>query len=275
MQSRLPWEATDERQVELAGPYRVELRGHRPRIQPDGEVGRLGPQPGDARRHPCLEPRTAAEPDDPSAAAGELGGDGAGAVGDVEHGASLDEHPFAVGGEPDVPRGPVEQLDPELALQPAHLLADRGLHDVQALGGTAEVELLRDGDEVPELPQLHLNPDRSAAVIAVQTDRALAGDLPAGLTAGMRTGLWIDDEGTGLDAMVAQVREAASLGYDGVWLSQRDSWDVLTLLTAVARSEPHIDLGTSIVTTYPRPPCYSRRRAHCCAVNRSTSTATT
>ena len=68
------------------------------------------------------------------------------------------QHPLAVPGEPDVPRRAVEELQAEFAFEPGDLLTDRGLDDVQPLGGPAEVEFLGDGDEVPQLPQLHRPP---------------------------------------------------------------------------------------------------------------------
>ena len=53
----------------------------------------------------------------------------------------------------DPARAAREELDAELALEPADALAQRRLSHVQALGGAAEVELLRHGDEVPEVAQ--------------------------------------------------------------------------------------------------------------------------
>ena len=47
-----------------------------------------------------------------------------------------------------------QQLDTELALEQAHLPAQRRLGDVQALGRTREVALGRHGDEVAQPTQL-------------------------------------------------------------------------------------------------------------------------
>ena len=58
-------------------------------------------------------------------------------------------------GERDASLGAVEQPDPELEFELADLLADRGLRDMQALCRTAEVQLLRDGDEIPQVPEFH------------------------------------------------------------------------------------------------------------------------
>lgn len=57
-------------------------------------------------------------------------------------------------GEFDVPAGPVKQRHPELAFEPADLLAQRRLGDVQSFRGPAEVKLFSDGDEVLNQPQI-------------------------------------------------------------------------------------------------------------------------
>jgi hypothetical protein len=44
---------------------------------------------------------------------------------------------------------------PELVLERADLLAERWLRDVQPLGGAAEMQLLRDRDEVAKLAKFH------------------------------------------------------------------------------------------------------------------------
>src|SRR6185312_1643217 len=46
----------------------------------------------------------------------------------------------------------------ELAFEAADLLADRGLDDVQAFGGTVEAEFLGHSHEIPQLSQLHVEP---------------------------------------------------------------------------------------------------------------------
>jgi hypothetical protein len=53
-----------------------------------------------------------------------------------------------------VPAGPVQQCYPELLLEPADLVAQGGLGDVQPLGGPAEVKFFSDGDEVLDEPQV-------------------------------------------------------------------------------------------------------------------------
>ncbi|WP_103352408.1 TIGR03564 family F420-dependent LLM class oxidoreductase [Amycolatopsis sp. CA-128772] len=70
----------------------------------------------------------------------------------------------------------------------------------------------------------------------------------------MRTGILIDELGVGFDAMTAQAREAAKLGYDTLWLAQRGGWDALTALPALGAAAPGVELGTCVVPTYPRHP---------------------
>ena len=48
-----------------------------------------------------------------------------------------------------------EQLDPELALEPAHLLGERRLRHLQPHGGTAEVQLLGHRHERAQMSQLY------------------------------------------------------------------------------------------------------------------------
>ena len=72
-----------------------------------------------------------------------------------QHVPRLLEQGGARDGELDAARAAVEELDPELLLESAHLLAYGGLRDVQPIGGAAEVQFLGDGDEVPQMPELN------------------------------------------------------------------------------------------------------------------------
>ncbi len=58
-------------------------------------------------------------------------------------------------GEPHTAAVALEQLHPELGLEPADLLAQRRLGDVQALRGPTEVELVGNRGEVAQMAQLH------------------------------------------------------------------------------------------------------------------------
>ena len=49
----------------------------------------------------------------------------------------------------------IRRLEAELALEPAHLLGERGLGDVELLGRAREMAVPSDRREVLELPQVH------------------------------------------------------------------------------------------------------------------------
>ena len=55
----------------------------------------------------------------------------------------------------DAPAVALQELEPELALKPANLLAQCWLRDEQALRSSGEVELLRDHDKIVKIAQLH------------------------------------------------------------------------------------------------------------------------
>ncbi len=76
-------------------------------------------------------------------------------AGGGQRGPGVFERGLARDGEGRGTRGPVEQFGAEFAFQLPDLGADAGLADVDPLGGPGEVPLLRDGDEVLQLPQFH------------------------------------------------------------------------------------------------------------------------
>jgi hypothetical protein len=57
----------------------------------------------------------------------------------------------------DAPGRAIEQPHAELPLEPGDRRAERLLRDVQSLRRAREVQLLGDGDEVPQLAQLHIH----------------------------------------------------------------------------------------------------------------------
>ncbi len=61
------------------------------------------------------------------------------------------------------------------------------------------------------------------------------------------------NEGT-IDDVVAEARQAEADGYDSYWAPQIFGHDALTALAIVGREVPRIELGTSVVPTYPRHP---------------------
>lgn len=61
------------------------------------------------------------------------------------------------------------------------------------------------------------------------------------------------NDGT-VDQVVAGARRAEADGFDSFWVPQIFGHDALTALAVVAREVPRIELGTSVVPTYPRHP---------------------
>ena len=57
-----------------------------------------------------------------------------------------------------------------------------------------------------------------------------------------------------IDGTVAAARQVADEGFAAFWLPQIFSIDALTALAVVGREVPGIELGTSVVPTYPRHP---------------------
>jgi F420-dependent oxidoreductase-like protein len=69
----------------------------------------------------------------------------------------------------------------------------------------------------------------------------------------MRLGLFTNN-GSDLDGFIASVREAADLGFASAWTAQIFGLDALTAIAVAGREVPGIELGTSVVPTYPRHP---------------------
>jgi 5,10-methylenetetrahydromethanopterin reductase len=82
------------------------------------------------------------------------------------------------------------------------------------------------------------------------------------LSPAMRTGIFsmTVNEGT-VDDMVAEARQAEADGFDTFWSSQIFSHDALTALAVIGREVPRIELGTSVVPTYPRHPMMLAQQA--------------
>ena len=68
------------------------------------------------------------------------------------------------------------------------------------------------------------------------------------------------NEGT-IDDVVAEARQAAADGYSSYWAPQIFGHDTLTVLAIVGREVPGIDLGTSVVPTFPRHPMMLAQQA--------------
>ncbi|HMD46041.1 MAG TPA: TIGR03564 family F420-dependent LLM class oxidoreductase [Acidimicrobiales bacterium] len=71
----------------------------------------------------------------------------------------------------------------------------------------------------------------------------------------MRIGIFFPSaEHTDIDDMIQRVSVVADEGFDTAWLPQSFSFDALTALTAIGREVDGLELGTSVVPTYPRHP---------------------
>jgi len=64
-----------------------------------------------------------------------------------------------------------------------------------------------------------------------------------------------------LDALVADVRDAADEGFASVWAAQTFAFDALTALALAGREVDGIELGTAVVPTYPRHPMVLAQQA--------------
>jgi F420-dependent oxidoreductase-like protein len=78
----------------------------------------------------------------------------------------------------------------------------------------------------------------------------------------MRIGIFggAANDGT-LDAMVAEARKAEEDGFASYWAPQIFGHDALTALAVIGREVPRIELGTSVVPTYPRHPMMMAQQA--------------
>ena len=70
----------------------------------------------------------------------------------------------------------------------------------------------------------------------------------------MRIGIFGGDAGQGaggIDELVKAVHEMADQGFNSYWLPQIFGIDALTALAVVGHHVPGIELGTSVIPTYP------------------------
>ena len=68
------------------------------------------------------------------------------------------------------------------------------------------------------------------------------------------------NDGT-VDDVVAEARQAEAEGFDTFWSPQIFGHDALTALAVVGHEVPRIELGTSVVPTYPRHPMMLAQQA--------------
>jgi len=71
----------------------------------------------------------------------------------------------------------------------------------------------------------------------------------------MKIGIFFPSKEHGpIEDMVARAAEVAAEGLHSVWLPQSSSFDALTVLAAMGREVHRVELGTSVVPTFPRHP---------------------
>jgi hypothetical protein len=147
--------------VELAGEYATRHLGAEELAGDHGHV-RAVVLDGGQDRAERLEAghRGVAEPHRP----GDAGPGEAGALGCAlergERERCLLEERATRGGELDLAAGAHEEIRAERSLELPDLVAERRLGDVEARGGAAEMELLRDGQEVAQQARLEIHSPR-------------------------------------------------------------------------------------------------------------------
>lgn len=79
----------------------------------------------------------------------------------------------------------------------------------------------------------------------------------------MRLGIFSNTATTGtIDQVIAEARRAEVAGFDSFWVPQIFGYDALTLLALVGSEVPRLELGTSVVPTYPRHPMMLAQQCH-------------
>ena len=68
------------------------------------------------------------------------------------------------------------------------------------------------------------------------------------------------NDGT-IDQMVAEARQTEADGFASYWAPQIFGHDALTALAIIGREVPRIEIGTSVVPTYPRHPMMMAQQA--------------
>lgn len=69
----------------------------------------------------------------------------------------------------------------------------------------------------------------------------------------MRIGLFLGEAGDS-EQQIAQIVDAEQDGFDSCWLGQIFQSDAMTVLALAGASTRRIELGTSVIPTYPRHP---------------------
>lgn len=77
----------------------------------------------------------------------------------------------------------------------------------------------------------------------------------------MRIGIMLPDGGASLDTVVDSVVDVERDGFDSAWFGQVFGTDVMTVIALAGQKTSRIELGTSVVPTYPRHPFVMAQQA--------------
>ncbi|MFZ9385100.1 MAG: LLM class flavin-dependent oxidoreductase, partial [Ilumatobacteraceae bacterium] len=78
----------------------------------------------------------------------------------------------------------------------------------------------------------------------------------------MRVGIFGGSANDGtLGSMISEAARAEKDGFASFWIPQIFNHDALTALAVIGREVPRIELGTSVVPTYPRHPMMMAQQA--------------
>jgi len=77
----------------------------------------------------------------------------------------------------------------------------------------------------------------------------------------MKIGIFGSQNDSTVDGVVAEAKRAEADGFASYWQSQIFGLDALSTLSVVGREVPRIELGTSVIPTYPRHPMMLAQQA--------------
>jgi F420-dependent oxidoreductase-like protein len=78
----------------------------------------------------------------------------------------------------------------------------------------------------------------------------------------MKIGIFSGTTNGTIDDIIGEATQAERDGFASYWVSQIFSHDALTVLALIGRNVPRIELGTSVVPTYPRHPMMIAQQSH-------------
>ena len=81
------------------------------------------------------------------------------------------------------------------------------------------------------------------------------------MTNRMNIGIFGSNNDSTVDGVLAEVKEAERDGFASYWQSQIFGLDALSTLSVVGHVVPRIELGTSVIPTYPRHPMMLAQQA--------------